>query len=156
MHYNIEKIEFQGRVIQDYLANRAILCICFRSRSFRKQISRLGFPRHRPGILIKIIVLNNFRSLVLLALCSCQLLKIVKIVPNMSWILADIKSLFPLSQTAISSIPQPGDEARSFKSDPSKDGDATSSLEYPLASRKPSLLVFVRHLGCPFCQESVH
>ena len=73
----------------------------------------------------------------------------------MAWILADIKSIFPLAQTRVSSVPERGDPAPSFKANPATDGRNSSSLEYPLPSDKPSVLVFVRHLGCPFCQESV-
>jgi hypothetical protein len=72
----------------------------------------------------------------------------------MSWIIADIKSLFPLAQTEVSSVPQVGDLAPSFSPDPNRDGEA-AALKYPLEDGKPSVVVFVRHLGCPFCQQSV-
>ena len=70
----------------------------------------------------------------------------------MSWILADIKSLFPLAQTEITTVPQTGELAPSFSPDSTKDADATA-LKYPLEDGKPSVLVFVRHLGCPFCHQ---
>ncbi|KAG8979576.1 hypothetical protein FRB93_010113 [Tulasnella sp. JGI-2019a] len=73
----------------------------------------------------------------------------------MSWIWSDIKSLAPLPQSIVQPIPQLGGDAPSFRPIEEEAKEGATELVYPLKDGKKSVVVFVRHLGCPFCQETI-
>ncbi|KAG8845352.1 hypothetical protein FRB96_002552 [Tulasnella sp. 330] len=74
---------------------------------------------------------------------------------TMTWTWADVTSLAPLIQAPLQPIPQPGCSAPSFwpTTDEAKRGAA--ELVYPLKEARKSVVVFTRHLGCPFCQVTI-
>ncbi|KAG8979577.1 hypothetical protein FRB94_011598 [Tulasnella sp. JGI-2019a] len=67
----------------------------------------------------------------------------------------DIVSFVPLVQADVQPIPKLGTHAPSFWPTPEDAKQGAVELIYPLKEGKKSIVVFARHLGSPFCQETI-